>query len=373
MGKRWSSSEGCTYQGRRSANEDGYRVTELSDGRHLVAVADGMGGRAAGEVASRLALETFEAELEAGSELDEAVRAANRAVFERARENPEYEGMGTTLVALVGDGDTYRIANVGDSRAYRIEAGDVEQLTADHSVAAEAVRRGEMNPEEAEKSRFSEALTRAIGTEETVEVDVFGPFEATRPQVVLLCSDGLTKAAGPEDIGRYVRGLEELDEAVEALARLAYHRGGRDNITVAAAEFGRLVRTGESLTLPLPIVEEAEREAPAPRETVSSSKRVARLVSYAVVAVGVGLLSWSLLSGGDGGESSTSEGETPAIVPADSTTGDTMTGDVPRTGRDPAATDSAAPAADSASGGAADSAAQARVDEPPPAPHRIGP
>jgi PPM family protein phosphatase len=242
-----------SHTGRRRANQDAVEVRRLSSGAELIAVADGMGGHAAGEIASATALEVLVAELESGASLAAAVAAANDAVFSRARERKEWEGMGTTLVALLKDDNGYQISNVGDSRAYRIWADSIEQITSDHSFTAEAVQRGAMTAAQAEASPWKNALTRAVGTDAKVEVDVFGPFALTPPHAVLLCSDGLYRAVADEAIREYVLSTGDVGTASEALAALAYRRGSDDNISLAVIEFETLTRRSPSVTLPLPI------------------------------------------------------------------------------------------------------------------------
>jgi PPM family protein phosphatase len=242
-----------THVGRRRSNQDAVVVTRLSSGADLVAVADGMGGHSAGEIASAMTLQVLVAELENGASLKQAIDAANTTVFERSRERPEWHGMGTTLVVLLRSGTSYQIANVGDSRAYVIGARGIEQVTEDHSYVAEALRSGAMTEAEAVRSPWRNALTRAIGTEESVEVDVFGPFPIADPHAVLLCSDGLYKAVSSEVIYEYVLSTGDLATAVEVLSALAFRRGSDDNITVAAVEFASLARRSPTVTLPLPI------------------------------------------------------------------------------------------------------------------------
>lgn len=253
-----------THAGRRRSNQDAVVVRQLSSGDELLAVADGMGGHAAGEVASATALETLVAELERGAELGAAVVAANARVYACSRERSEWQGMGTTLVALLRSGTSYRIANVGDSRAYVIDAAGIRQVTRDHSFLVEAVQAGTLSPAEAAESPWRNALTRAVGTEPAVEVDLFGPFPADPPQVVLLCSDGLYKALPPEIIREYVVATGELATALEALCALAYRRGSDDNISVAGIEWGPLPRRSPAITLPMPIPTIARRAAPPP-------------------------------------------------------------------------------------------------------------
>ena len=226
-----------TVAGRRPSNQDAVLAGVLPDGRELIAVADGMGGHRAGEVASQSALETLLEGVKAGHSLASAVAAANRALYAAAQQNPEFAGMGTTLVALLRDGNAYQIANVGDSRAYRIEADRLEQITADHTFIAEAVSQGELSEEEAQRSRWRNALTRAVGTDPDLEVDVYGPFGALQPHAVVLCSDGFHGSVPSETLLRYVADTDP-QEAAKRLTDEAYRNGSKDNITVAVVTFG---------------------------------------------------------------------------------------------------------------------------------------
>lgn len=225
-------------QGRRPSNQDAVVARRLGDGRELVALADGMGGHAGGEVASRRALDVMVAELERGAGLREAVEAANGAVYAEASRNAELEGMGTTVVALLVSGDRYEIANVGDSRAYRIARDGIHQLTTDHSFLAEAVRSGRLSPEEAERSPWRNALTRAVGTDPEVEVEVVGPFSAEEPHTVLLCSDGLYRALPDGHLMRQVLAVADGEALARTLTEQALANGSDDNISVALIAFG---------------------------------------------------------------------------------------------------------------------------------------
>jgi PPM family protein phosphatase len=225
-------------RGRRSVNQDSAVVYRLSDGRDLVAVADGMGGHAAGEVASRRALEVLCESLEHGLPLGRAVIAANVAIHKEAAENPDLLGMGTTLVALLRDGESYSLANVGDSRAYRVRQVTVEQITEDHNFSAESVREGRLSAEEAARSPWRRALTRAIGTDEEVEVDLFGPLPTDPPHAVLLCTDGVHGVVPDEALLEVINASPHPDDAARLLARAAYEAGSDDNITVALVAFG---------------------------------------------------------------------------------------------------------------------------------------
>jgi PPM family protein phosphatase len=242
-----------THAGRRASNQDAVLVRRLPDGRELAAIADGMGGHAAGEIASARALEVLAERLGQGDALRNAFAAANATVHREAHQSGDRRGMGTTLVAIVARPGGYEVGNVGDSRAYRIDASGIRQLTSDHSVVAEASRDGGFSAEELAQSPWRNALTRAIGTDADVEVDVFGPFDAGEPHAVLLCSDGLYKTLTDEVIREYVVATPDLQTAVRSLAAIAYRLGSDDNITVTAVEFGTLPRRSPGITLPVPL------------------------------------------------------------------------------------------------------------------------
>jgi PPM family protein phosphatase len=224
----------------RSNNEDSLLVASP-----VFAVADGMGGHAGGEVASNIAVATLKAAFDGddGSHtrdaLAEAVRRANEAIYERASTDPGLRGMGTTLtaVALVDeDGDdVLAVVQVGDSRAYRMRDGELEQLTDDHNVAEEMVRIGRITPDEATVHPHRHMLTRALGIQPDVEVDCFGvtPFAGDR---YLLASDGLMNEVDDAEIARTLRRLDDPDDAAQELVHLARSGGGRDNITVVVVD-----------------------------------------------------------------------------------------------------------------------------------------
>ena len=238
--------------GLRPYQEDSVLAETLSDGRVLVAVADGMGGHAAGEVASALALETLVAALEDGVALDAAFTRANEQVHAKA-DDPGKQGMGTTLVAaLVEDGE-YFIANVGDSRGYLISGDGIRQLTEDHSFVAEAVKRGQ-SLEEAMATPWRDALTRSIGTEPQVEVDVFGPFPVKPDTALLICSDGLYKTLSDEDLRRIYLQSSSPRGSAQTLVNEALDSGSDDNISVAISEYGEVPRVVAQGTMPMNFV-----------------------------------------------------------------------------------------------------------------------
>ncbi len=177
--------------GLRPYQEDAVLTKTLADGRLLVAVADGMGDHAAGGVASALALETLVEALEGEQALDAAFRLANQRVNEKARK-PGKQGMGTTMVAVLLDSSGYSVANVGDSRAYVISDSGARRITEDHSFVAEALKRGQ-SEEEAQSSQWKDAVTRSIGTDAEVEVDVFGPLRSKRTRRSSFAPTGCTR------------------------------------------------------------------------------------------------------------------------------------------------------------------------------------
>ncbi len=238
--------------GQRPYQEDSVLAQNLSDGRLLVAVADGMGGHAAGEVASALALETLVSSLEAGSDLGEAFVLANSKVHEMAKD-PGKQGMGTTMVAALVDDGEYLIANVGDSRGYLLSSAGIRQLTEDHSFVAEAMKRGQSEAE-AMATPWKDALTRSIGTEEEVEVDVFGPFPIKEDTALLICSDGLYKTLSDEDLRQVYSQSGGPRGAAQTLVSAAYDSGSDDNISVAIAEYGEVQRDAPQGTMPLAYV-----------------------------------------------------------------------------------------------------------------------
>ncbi len=253
--------------GLRPYQEDSVLAETLSDGRILVAVADGMGGHAAGEVASALALESLVAALEDGLALDAAFTRANEQVHLKAEE-PGKQGMGTTLVAaLVEDGE-YFIANVGDSRGYLITGDGVRQLTEDHSFVAEAVKRGQ-SLEEAMATPWRDALTRSIGTEPEVEVDVFGPFPVKADTALLICSDGLYKTLSDEDLRRIYLQSSSPRGSAQTLVSEALDTGSDDNISVAIAEYGEVPRVAQG-TMPMNFVVPSGEEPGEASDPVAS-------------------------------------------------------------------------------------------------------
>ena len=222
---------------KRRRNEDDYVVEPP-----LFAIADGMGGAQAGELASSLAAGALrDDEARAGSgerRVSELIQEANRRVYQRSSEDAAASGMGTTMtVALVGDG-AVAFGHVGDSRAYLIRDGKLEQLTEDHSLVAELVRSGKLSPEEAETHPQRSVITRALGTDPDVDVDTFS-IETMPSDLFMLCSDGLTSMVEDDVILDTVeKHRDDLQAAAKALIRAANKGGGEDNITVVFFEIG---------------------------------------------------------------------------------------------------------------------------------------
>jgi PPM family protein phosphatase len=243
----------------------------------LFAVADGMGGAQAGELASSLAAAALKDSQKPGAggeeRVDELIQQANRRVYERQSQDAAASGMGTTMtVALVEDG---RVAfgHVGDSRAYLIRGGGLEQLTEDHSLVAELVRSGRLSPEEAEGHPQRSVITRALGTDPDVDVDTFS-VETKPGDLFLICSDGLTSMVDDETIlAEVARNRGDLKGAAKALVRAANRGGGEDNITVVFFEIGSEDDLEHTVTLP-PREDGADSEAEPEDDTLDELDRV---------------------------------------------------------------------------------------------------
>jgi len=217
----------------RSANED-----SLFTRGQVFVVADGMGGAQAGEVASKAAAESFDRELPQEPPervLEETIESANRAIHERARRDPELAGMGTTTTAMIVDLEAEEVAigHVGDSRAYRYRAGRLERLTRDHSLVEEMRRKGQLTDAQAEDHPQRSIITRALGPEPEVKVDV-QTVPAQAGDVFLICSDGLTTMLDEDHVARILARASSMDAAARTLVDEANRAGGRDNITVVA-------------------------------------------------------------------------------------------------------------------------------------------
>ncbi len=248
-------SGGVTDLGRvRTNNEDCFRIVESLN---LFVLADGMGGEAHGEVASELAVETIVKHcMDAGSDsgatqlglsepswtektrrLTNAVHLANKSIYETAEAHPEQHGMGATLTAAWIDGSKLSIAHVGDSRAYLLRSGNLQQLTSDHSLVAEQVRRGILTAAEAEESEMQSVLLRALGALPDIEVDTDEHTLFAR-DILMLCCDGLTRMVTEPEIAGTLQAEIDPTKAAEKLIALANERGGVDNITVIVVRVG---------------------------------------------------------------------------------------------------------------------------------------
>jgi serine/threonine protein phosphatase PrpC len=218
----------------RDHNEDSFLV---DDELGLFALADGMGGHRGGEVASATAIETLREAFQGGADLRESVVAANDAVFERSTADDAVRGMGTTLTAgvLSSDGVTLVIGHVGDSRAYLLRDGSLARVTTDHSLVEELMAAGELTEEEAKSDPRRSMITRAVGLEPGVDVDLH-PVTLRRGDRLMFCSDGLTDMVSEDEIERMLEDLAEPAKAAQALVDAANDAGGIDNTTVLVVD-----------------------------------------------------------------------------------------------------------------------------------------
>jgi PPM family protein phosphatase len=287
----------------RQANEDSYFARAP-----VFAVADGMGGAQAGEVASRIAARAFERgpsdhDAPAEGQLEEIARKANRRIHKLAQEDSSRAGMGTTLTAAMVRGDEVAFGHVGDSRAYLLRDGQLKRLTKDHSLVEELRRQGRLTEEQAEEHPQRSIITRALGPEPDVNVDTM-TFPARDGDVFLLCSDGLTTMVSDDEIRDILVNARSLRSAVNRLVDAANHGGGRDNITAVAfrvadadaqqAEEGAtlIARTAESAGLTRERMREAgdrirgQGPTPRPSRRRRALKWAAAVVVVAAVVVG---------------------------------------------------------------------------------------
>ena len=243
---------------RRRHNEDAY-VCEPP----LFAVADGIGGAQAGELASSMAAAALRDDSgdgtgDGGQRVDKLIQEANRRVYHRQTQDAAVSGMGTTMTVALVEDDSVWIGHVGDSRAYLLRDGELEQLTEDHSLVAELVRSGKLSPEEAESHPQRSVVTRALGTDPDVDVDTFR-VETKPGDLFLLCSDGLTSMVDDDTILAEIRrNRENLRTAAKALVRAANRGGGEDNITVVFFEIAPEGATERTVSLPPPQEDEED-------------------------------------------------------------------------------------------------------------------
>jgi len=305
---------------KRRRNEDAYVVAPP-----LFAVADGMGGAQAGEVASRLAAAALEdtdpGALSAPDRVESLIQEANRRVHERSTADPSTSGMGTTMTVAIVEGSTVTIGHVGDSRAYLVRDGRLEQLTEDHSLVNELLKSGKLTPEEAVTHPQRSVITRAVGTDPDVDIDSF-TIDAQDGDVFLLCSDGLTDMVDDEDILEVAASYpHDLDRVTKSLVSAANRGGGEDNITVVAFEIADGDRTApmravdedtmenvrapavDTMVVPPDQVEHVfvepgtpEAEAITSRDPISPAARVRLVLTMlALLALAAGLLVWGLV------------------------------------------------------------------------------
>ena len=247
-------SSGLSDVGRvRTNNEDSFRIVEALN---LFILSDGMGGEAHGEVASAMAVDVIDKFCESEKQdsgatvldevpsnissqtrrLKQAVAQANFQIFQSAQKNPEQRGMGARITALWLKDTLLSIAHVGDSRAYLLRNGNLQQLTNDHSLVAEQVRRGLITPQQAEESEMQSVLLRALGAHPEVEIDT-DEVEIVPRDVLLLCSDGLTRMVTEPEIAGALQAETVPSASAERLIALANENGGIDNVTVIVVRF----------------------------------------------------------------------------------------------------------------------------------------
>ena len=299
---------------RRRHNEDNYVVAPP-----LFAVADGMGGAQAGEVASRLAASALEGGdsdgLDGPARVDALIQEANRRVYDRASSDPTASGMGTTMTVALVEEMTVAMGHVGDSRAYLVRGDAMEQLTEDHSLVNELLKSGKLSEEEAQVHPQRSVITRAVGTDPDVDVDAF-TIVAEEGDIFLICSDGLTDMVEDEEILELVHlHRDDLDKAVKALVAAANRGGGEDNITAVAFRISAEAAPSTEDTVTMPALtgdepdeqtreyadasDEAPDEAAAPEaepQPAANAKRVRLvLIGLVLLAIVAALVGWRLL------------------------------------------------------------------------------
>jgi serine/threonine protein phosphatase PrpC len=289
---------------RRRRNEDNYVLAPP-----LFAVADGMGGAQAGEVASRLAASALEGGdsdgLDGPERIDALIQEANRRIYDRASTDPAASGMGTTMTVALVEGMTVAIGHVGDSRAYLVRGEQMEQLTEDHSLVNELLKSGRLSEEEAHVHPQRSVITRAVGTDPDVDVDGF-TIEAEEGDVFLLCSDGLSDMVADEEILELVHAnRDDLDKAVKSLVAAANRGGGEDNITAVAFRISAEAPASLEDTAAMPALtmdgdepDEQTREQvqePEPAVPAADARRVRRvLLGLILLLIVAGLVIWGL-------------------------------------------------------------------------------
>ncbi len=228
----------------RKNNQDSYAIRILDDSLAIAVVCDGMGGAQAGNIASAVAVESFTAAIEAACKdgvppdsgrkqelLRTACNTANAHIYERSKSNPEYEGMGTTLVAALILSHEIYVVNVGDSRCYILSDGQLRQITLDHSLVQALVDHGDITPEEARTHPNKHLITRAMGIDDQVKSDVFC-IQRQAGDVLLLCSDGLSNVVDDDLLQTELAKPDAPENVAKELMRLAMEQGAPDNVTV---------------------------------------------------------------------------------------------------------------------------------------------
>lgn len=309
----------------RQTNQDAVYVDDT-----LAIIADGMGGHAAGEVAAAMAIDAVRRGYQENASVEglvESIQYANRVVVADARENPEHFGMGTTIIAvgLTRDLDgriSPTLLHVGDSRAYQLRDGALRQLSDDHSVAEEWVRMGRLTPEEAVVHPRRHQLTRGVGVEDTISIDVSSIVAAVGDRL-LLCSDGLSNELDPDTLARIASAPNGLEIAVEQLVAAARTAGGHDNISVILLEFDEVNVTSTPVrrtmsTAPPPVARPTKNSKVRRRRVPTWRAWAFLLLILAVVAGGVGIVRWYAYStyylGADGSTIAVYEGQPQGVL-----------------------------------------------------------
>ncbi len=285
----------------REGNEDGYLVDEPMG---LVAVADGVGGHRAGEVASATALEALRAAVNSGHSLREAMEDANEAVFTKSLTDDEYSGMATTLTAAtMASGGTLLVGHVGDSRAYLLRDGEFRQITIDHSRVQELVDDGRLTAEDAAVHPMRNIITRSLGSEPSVDVDVY-PVELQPGDRVLFCSDGLTDMLHDDFLGTELRREDDPARAATRLVDAANRAGGVDNITVVIVSVTDEEPIRDDSPAPAVLVAQVVDDPPADasepkrrRRVRTEGRRWGRTLLWVIpvlliIGIGIGAVAW---------------------------------------------------------------------------------
>lgn len=222
----------------RKRNEDAYALLQQYPNAELLIVADGMGGHKSGDIASKMAVDTIRNHLE-GKELSiplirAAIESANRDIYERALQDEDCSGMGTTLVLAMIETENVLIANVGDSRAYHFNyyANEIKQVTTDHSLVQELLYEGKIELKDVGRSPYQNVITRSLGSKQRVDIDFF-EVEWDTDDCVLLCSDGLTRYISETILRKKLSQDKSIQQICDDLVNMAKQAGGQDNITVA--------------------------------------------------------------------------------------------------------------------------------------------